>query len=52
MPNTPAFLLRLMFGKNSILLTTGIRASLDKILNTGFAFDFADLDSALIDLKQ
>jgi hypothetical protein len=46
----PAFLLKLVFGKMSILLTTGSRISSAKIKKTGYQFSFKKLEDALEDL--
>tara|TARA_R110001599_G_scaffold101767_5_gene260134 strand:- start:5532 stop:6410 length:879 start_codon:yes stop_codon:yes gene_type:complete len=46
----PTFLLKLIFGKMSIILTTGSRVSSDKINNTGFQFIHKKLESSLNNL--
>lgn len=50
LPKVPAFALQLLLGERSILLTEGSRVSSDKILQTGFKFEFPDLEAALDDL--
>jgi len=46
----PAFLLKLIFGELSIILTTGSRVSSKKIENTGFQFAHKKLESSLNNL--
>jgi uncharacterized protein (TIGR01777 family) len=43
----PSFLLQLLFGEMSIILTTGSRISSEKIENSGFYFIYKNLDKAL-----
>lgn len=50
LPKTPGILLKLMFGKMSQLLLTGIKADSSKLKETGFTYHFESLDSALTDL--
>lgn len=50
LPNIPSFVLRLILGKRSILLTAGSGVSTQKIMDTGFKFNHPDLEPALIDL--
>lgn len=50
LPNTPAFLLKFILSKMSVLLLKGSRVSSDKILKTGFTFRFPKLEKALKDL--
>ncbi|MCT2406533.1 TIGR01777 family oxidoreductase [Chryseobacterium antibioticum] len=50
MPNVPSFVLKLMFGELADALLEGSRASSQKILNTGFQFQFPDLKKALENL--
>ncbi|MGI9532806.1 TIGR01777 family oxidoreductase [Lutimonas sp.] len=52
LPKVPVFVLKLILGERSILLTEGSRVSSDKILQTEFKFEFPDLESALDDLLQ
>jgi uncharacterized protein len=47
LPPIPEFVMRLMFGKMSRLLTTGTRASNQKIRQTGFDFEYEKLSAAL-----
>jgi len=46
----PTFLLKLIFGRMSIILTTGSRVSSKKIKNTGFQFTYNNLESSLNNL--
>ncbi|MCU7613848.1 TIGR01777 family oxidoreductase [Chryseobacterium sp. GMJ5] len=50
MPNVPAFVLKMIFGELANALLEGSRASAEKILSTGFQFEFPDLKTALKDL--
>lgn len=49
-PNVPAFVLKMIFGELANALLEGSRASAEKILSTGFQFEFPDLKTALKDL--
>ena len=46
-PNVPAFMLRAIFGELAVMLLEGSRVSPDKLLKTGFSFNYPDLGSAL-----
>ncbi len=46
-PNVPAFVMRMMYGEMSIILLNGVKASNEKILQTGFHFKFKQLEKAL-----
>ena len=46
-PNVPAFMLRAIFGELAVMLLEGSRVSPDKLIKTGFSFNFPDLGSAL-----
>lgn len=48
----PKFVLNLVFGEMSVILTTGSRISSDKIMQTGFDFKFNNLAIALDDLSS
>ena len=50
--NIPAFLIKLVFGKRSVILLTGSRISSRKIMMAGYNFRFPDLETALINLLQ
>lgn len=52
MPNVPAFVLKLMFGKMSEILLKGSRVSSQKIQTAGYRFLFPGIDSALKQLLQ
>lgn len=47
LPNTPAWVLKLMLGERAVLLTEGSRLSVQKLLSTGFTFKYASLEEAL-----
>ena len=48
--NTPSFMLKLIFGEMAELFIYGQHVVPAKLINTGFSFQFSDLDSALVDL--
>jgi len=50
LPKVPAFVLRLILGSRSVLLTEGSKVSSDKILQTKYKFKYPDLKSALMNL--
>ena len=47
LPNVPAFVLKLFMGQMAIIVLTGRRVSSDKIEQTGFKFQFENLEGAL-----
>ena len=47
LPNVPAFVLKLFMGQMAIFVLTGRRVSSDKIEQTGFKFQFKNLEGAL-----
>ncbi len=47
LPNVPAFVLQLVLGEMSQLVLQGRRVASDKIEETGFQFQFTDLEKAL-----
>lgn len=47
LPNVPAFVLKLVMGEMSVIVLTGRRVSSDKIEQTGFQFQFKNLEEAL-----
>ena len=49
-PKIPSILMKLLFGELSVILLKGSRVSSDKIKATGFSFQYAMLEKALIDL--
>ncbi|NLP57562.1 TIGR01777 family oxidoreductase [Lutibacter sp. B1] len=50
LPNTPSFVLKLLFGEMASILLEGSRASSEKITDTGFKFEFKTLNDALNNL--
>ena len=46
----PGFVLKLILGKRAVLLTEGSKVSADKIINSGFKFNYPDLEQSLRDL--
>jgi len=46
-PNIPSFVIRILFGEMSQILLTGSRISANKILNSGFTFQYPKLQDAL-----
>ncbi|HOW10118.1 MAG TPA: TIGR01777 family oxidoreductase [Bacteroidales bacterium] len=49
-PNIPALFMKILFGEMSNMLLEGSRVSAEKILMTGFAFRYPDLEGALRNL--
>jgi uncharacterized protein (TIGR01777 family) len=47
MPNIPKFIMQLIFGEMSVILTEGSRISSEKIKAKGFQFSFSNLSEAL-----
>lgn len=53
MPAVPAFAMKLLYGEMANVLLRGVRASNQKLLNTGFRFRFPELKPALeADFRQ
>ena len=50
MPNIPRFILKMALGKLSVILLEGSRVSSEKIIETGFKFQFPNLNEALKNL--
>jgi uncharacterized protein (TIGR01777 family) len=50
LPNVPEFIIRWFFGDKSDLVLKGVPLSPDKILKTGFEFDYPTLNSALMQI--
>ena len=48
LPNIPEFLIRMLFGQKADLVLKGVKLSSNKILETGFEFDYPTLNSALL----
>jgi len=48
LPNIPEFVIRMMFGQKADLVLKGVKLSSNKILETGFEFDYPTLNSALL----
>lgn len=49
LPNVPAFLIKIALGEMAQIILKGIRVSPQKIVNTGFKFQFTNLEEALKD---
>jgi NAD dependent epimerase/dehydratase family enzyme len=49
-PNVPSLLISLIFGEMAVTVLKGNRVSADKILASGFNFQFPDLNKALNDI--
>jgi len=47
LPHVPQWLLHLILGEMSVVLTTGTRVSPDRLIRSGFEFRYADIDKAL-----
>lgn len=52
LPNVPGFLLKLIFGKMSVLLLKGNKISADKLESSGYQFKYKDLTLALTSLVK
>ena len=50
LPNIPKFIIRGLFGEMSSILLNGSRVSSDKIIHSGFNFDYEKMDDALNDI--
>jgi uncharacterized protein (TIGR01777 family) len=50
MPRIPSWIIKLFFGERSVLLLGSVNASNEKILNTGFTFQFKTLPAAFKDI--
>ena len=50
LPNIPAFIMQLIFGKLSDVLLKGSRVSSEKLVSSGYKFQYPKLDAALINL--
>lgn len=46
LPNIPAFFLRFLLGERAVLVLADLKASNEKIKNTGFTFKYSTLDGA------
>lgn len=46
LPNIPAFFLRFLLGERAVLVLADLKASNEKIKNTGFTFKYSTLDAA------
>lgn len=47
LPNVPLFIVKLLFGEMSVILTEGSRVSNEKLKQTGFALEFDTIDKSL-----
>lgn len=52
LPNVPGFMLKLFLGEMAVILLEGSAASNQKLLQTGFKFQFTDLEKALRELVE
>ncbi len=50
LPNAPGFVLKALLGERASLLLKGSRVSAEKVLASGFEFEYSKLDAALQDL--
>jgi len=50
LPKIPAFAIRLMVGQRADILLNGSRVSSEKIVKSGFRFQFPQLERAIEDL--
>ncbi len=49
--NVPVIVMKLMFGEMSEILLKGSRVSADKIIGSGYKFQFSELENALTDIS-
>jgi uncharacterized protein (TIGR01777 family) len=47
LPNVPAFILKIVMGESSVMVTEGTKISNQKIKDSGFKFEFESLETAL-----
>ncbi len=47
LPNTPAFIIKMIFGEMSVMLLEGSKVSNEKLLSTGFTFELDTLKKSL-----
>lgn len=52
LPNIPSFILKILFGDMATILLEGSRVSSDKILRSGFKFEFETISKALSNLLK
>ena len=52
LPNVPKVLLKLAMGEGSVMVTEGIKISNQKIIDTGYKFEFDSIEKALKDLAK
>lgn len=52
LPNVPAFLLKIVMGEGSVMVTQGPKISNQKIKDSGFKFEFESVETALKDLAK
>ena len=52
LPNVPAFMMKLILGTRALLVLEGSRVSPEKIQNTGFKFQYTELEGALREIYQ
>ena len=50
LPPVPGFVLKVALGKRALLVLEGQKVSADKIIDSGYRFEFPDLDAALSNL--
>jgi NAD dependent epimerase/dehydratase family enzyme len=46
-PAVPAFALKLLLGEQAFLVLTDLKASNQKLIQTGFSFNYSNLEQAL-----
>ena len=49
-PAIPSFMFRILYGEMATILLNGSRVSPEKIISSGYSFDYPDLRSALLSL--
>lgn len=51
-PAVPSFVMKILFGKMSMILLNGSRISASKIISAGYLYEFPDIENALNNLFQ
>lgn len=51
LPAVPSFVLKMVLGKMSVIVTGSTRASSEKLVESGFIFEYSELETALRSLK-
>ena len=52
LPNIPSFIIKSLFGERAVILLQGSRVSSDRIINSGFIFEYDSIEKALINILK